>query len=78
MSWDEASASDWMADLKMLGGETLTGLLETYAQVTHRTRNSWRSGATSTLPGNTSRFRKTARGHRVLTVSSGGRQKSTG
>ena len=35
MSWDEASASDWMADLKMLGGETLTGLLETYAQVTH-------------------------------------------
>ena len=33
MSWDEASAGDWMAAFKMLAGETLVGLLETYAQV---------------------------------------------
>ena len=36
MSWDEASADDWMAGLKMLDGETLAGLLENYAQVAHR------------------------------------------
>ena len=27
MSWDEASAGDWMAGFKMLDGETLAGLL---------------------------------------------------
>jgi hypothetical protein len=37
MSWDEASAGDWMAGFKMLDGDTLAGLLETYAQVAHRT-----------------------------------------
>ena len=37
MSWDEASAGDWMAGFKMLDGETLTGLLDSYAQVAHRT-----------------------------------------
>ena len=37
MSWDEASAGDWMAAFKMLDGETLAGLLENYAQVAHRT-----------------------------------------
>lgn len=37
MSWDEASAGDWMAGFKMLDGETLAGLLENYAQVGHRT-----------------------------------------
>jgi hypothetical protein len=37
MSWDEASADDWMAGFKMLDGETLAGLLETYAQVERRT-----------------------------------------
>jgi len=37
MSWDEASAGDWMAGFRMLAGETLAGLLETYAQVAQRT-----------------------------------------
>jgi hypothetical protein len=37
MSWDEASAGDWMAGFKMLDGETLAGPLENYAQVAHRT-----------------------------------------
>jgi hypothetical protein len=37
MSWDEASAGDWMAGFKMLDGETLAGLPENYAQVAHRT-----------------------------------------
>jgi uncharacterized damage-inducible protein DinB len=37
MSWDEASAGDWMAGFKMLDGETLAGLLETYAQVAQQT-----------------------------------------
>ena len=37
MSWDEASAGAWMAGFKMLDGETLAGLLETYAQVANRT-----------------------------------------
>jgi uncharacterized damage-inducible protein DinB len=37
MSWDEASAGDWMAAFKMLDGETLAGLLENYAQVARRT-----------------------------------------
>ena len=37
MSWDEASAGDWMAGFKMLDGDTLAGLLENYAQVAHRT-----------------------------------------
>ena len=37
MSWDEASAGDWMAGFKMLAGETLASLLETYAQVADRT-----------------------------------------
>src|SRR3974390_1246809 len=36
MSWDEASAGDWMAGFKMLAGETLASLLETYAQVADR------------------------------------------
>src|SRR3974390_2175957 len=29
MSWDEASAGDWMAGFKMLDGETLAGMLGT-------------------------------------------------
>jgi len=37
MSWDEASAGDWMAAFTMRDGETLAGLLENYAQVAHRT-----------------------------------------
>jgi hypothetical protein len=37
MSWDEASAGEWMAGFKMLDGETLAGLMETYAQVARRT-----------------------------------------
>jgi uncharacterized damage-inducible protein DinB len=37
MSWDEASAGDWMAGFRMLDGETLAGLLETYAQVAQQT-----------------------------------------
>jgi uncharacterized damage-inducible protein DinB len=37
MSWDQASAGDWMADFKMVDGETLAGLLEAYAQVARRT-----------------------------------------
>jgi Protein of unknown function (DUF664) len=37
MSWDEASAGDWMAAFKMLDGETLAGLLEVYEQVARRT-----------------------------------------
>jgi uncharacterized damage-inducible protein DinB len=37
MSWDEASAGDWMAAFRMLDGETLAGLLETYAQVAQQT-----------------------------------------
>ena len=37
MSWDEASAGDWMAGFKMLDGDTLAGLLENYAQVARRT-----------------------------------------
>ena len=37
MSWDEASAGDWMAGFRILGGETLAGLLESYAQVASRT-----------------------------------------
>ncbi len=37
MSWDEVGAGDWMAGFKMLDGETLAGLLETYAQVAQRT-----------------------------------------
>jgi uncharacterized damage-inducible protein DinB len=37
MSWDEASTRDWMAAFRMLGGETLAGLLENYAQVARRT-----------------------------------------
>src|SRR5271165_4596912 len=37
MSWDEASTGDWMAGFRMLGGQTLAGLLENYAQVAHRT-----------------------------------------
>src|SRR3974377_1414936 len=37
MSWDEASAGDWMAGFRMLDGETLADLLENYAQVARRT-----------------------------------------
>jgi uncharacterized damage-inducible protein DinB len=37
MSWDEASAADWMAGFTMLDGETLAGLLENYAQVARQT-----------------------------------------
>jgi uncharacterized damage-inducible protein DinB len=37
MSWDEADAGDWMTGFRMLAGETLAGLLETYAQVARRT-----------------------------------------
>lgn len=37
MSWDEASAGEWMAGFKMLDGETLADLLENYAQVARRT-----------------------------------------
>jgi hypothetical protein len=37
MSWDEGSAGDWMAGFTMLDGETLAGLLETYAQVARQT-----------------------------------------
>jgi Protein of unknown function (DUF664) len=37
MNWDEADAGDWMAGFKMVDGETLAGLLETYAQVARRT-----------------------------------------
>ena len=37
MSWDEASAGDWMTAFQMLDGETLAGLLENYAQVTRQT-----------------------------------------
>jgi uncharacterized damage-inducible protein DinB len=37
MSWDEASAGDWVAGFRMLDGETLAGLLETYAQVAQQT-----------------------------------------
>ncbi len=37
MSWDEASAGDWMAAFQMLDGETLAGLLENYAQVARQT-----------------------------------------
>src|SRR5258708_27070818 len=37
MSSDEASTRDGMAAFRMLGGETPAGLLETYAQVAHRT-----------------------------------------
>jgi uncharacterized damage-inducible protein DinB len=37
MSWDEASAGDWMAAFRMADGETLAGLLENYAQVAHQT-----------------------------------------
>jgi uncharacterized damage-inducible protein DinB len=37
MSWDEASAGDWMSGFRMLDGETVTGLLETYAQVAQQT-----------------------------------------
>lgn len=33
MAWDEASAGDWMAGFTLFDGETLTGLLENYAQV---------------------------------------------
>lgn len=37
MSWDEASAGDWMTAFQMLDGETLAGLLENYAQVAGQT-----------------------------------------
>jgi uncharacterized damage-inducible protein DinB len=37
MSWDEASAGDWMAAFRMLDGETLDALLENYAQVARQT-----------------------------------------
>ena len=37
MSWDEASAGEWMAGFTMLDGETLAGLLDNYAHVAHRT-----------------------------------------
>jgi uncharacterized damage-inducible protein DinB len=37
MSWDVASAGDWMAGFRMLDGETLAGLLDTYAQVAQQT-----------------------------------------
>jgi Protein of unknown function (DUF664) len=37
MSWDGADAGDWMTGFRMLDGETLAGLLETYAQVARRT-----------------------------------------
>jgi uncharacterized damage-inducible protein DinB len=37
MSWDEASAGDWMTAFQMLDGETLAGLLENYAQVARQT-----------------------------------------
>jgi hypothetical protein len=37
MSWDEASAGDWMAAFAMADGETLAGLLENYAQVARQT-----------------------------------------
>ena len=37
MTWDEASAGNWMAAFTMLDGETLAGLLENYAQVARRT-----------------------------------------
>ncbi len=39
MSWDEASAGDWMAAFRMLDGETLAGLLESYAQVARQTED---------------------------------------
>ena len=42
MSWDEASAGDWMAGFRMLDGETLAGLLETYAQVWLAGFGRWR------------------------------------
>jgi uncharacterized damage-inducible protein DinB len=41
MSWDEASVGDWMAGFRMLDGETLAGLLETYAQVAQQTGELW-------------------------------------
>jgi uncharacterized damage-inducible protein DinB len=37
MSWDGADAGDWMTGFRMLDGETLAGLLETYDQVAQRT-----------------------------------------
>jgi uncharacterized damage-inducible protein DinB len=37
MSWDEASAGDWMTAFQMLESETLDGLLENYAQVARQT-----------------------------------------
>jgi uncharacterized damage-inducible protein DinB len=37
MSRDEASVGDWMAGFRMLAGETLSDLLERYAQVANRT-----------------------------------------
>jgi hypothetical protein len=37
MTWDEASAGNWMAAFTMADGETLAGLLENYAQVARRT-----------------------------------------
>jgi uncharacterized damage-inducible protein DinB len=37
MSWDETSAGDWMDGFRMLAGETLAGLLETYVQVAEQT-----------------------------------------
>ena len=36
-NWDEANASDWTDAFRMLGGETLAGLLEKYEEVAHRT-----------------------------------------
>jgi uncharacterized damage-inducible protein DinB len=39
MNWNEADAGDWMTGFRMLDGETLAGLLETYAQVAGRTED---------------------------------------
>ncbi|MGP7999711.1 MAG: DinB family protein [Streptosporangiaceae bacterium] len=37
MSWDGADVSDWLAGFRMLAGETLAGLLQTYEQVAQET-----------------------------------------
>jgi Protein of unknown function (DUF664) len=36
-NWDEASVGDWTDAFRMLEGETLSGMLEEYEQVAHRT-----------------------------------------
>jgi hypothetical protein len=37
MTWDESGMSDWMDGFRMLGGETLAGLLEEYDRVAAQT-----------------------------------------